>query len=70
MKRELDALEANDTWELIDLLAGKKIIVSKWVYKTKLKHDGTVDRHKPCLVAKSYHQVMCIYFFDSFFSDG
>lgn len=36
MKHEIEALEANDTWELTSLPAGKKAIDSKWVYKLKL----------------------------------
>lgn len=66
MKHEIDALEANDTWELKSLPARKKAIVSKWVYKLKLKPDGTTDRYKACLVVKGYQQIMCIDFFDSF----
>lgn len=47
---------------------GKKTVVSKWVYKLKLKPDGTVDRYKARLVAKGYHQIIDIDFFDSFSS--
>lgn len=36
MKHEIEALEANDTWELTSLPTGKKAIDSKWVYKLKL----------------------------------
>lgn len=34
MNKELAVLESNETWELIDLLEGKKTIGSNWVYKT------------------------------------
>jgi len=33
------------------------VIGSKWVFKTKLKPDGTLDRLKARLVAKGYHQI-------------
>ena len=33
------------------------VIGSKWVFKTKLKPDGSLDRLKACLVAKGYHQI-------------
>ncbi|KAL0448135.1 UNVERIFIED_CONTAM: Retrovirus-related Pol polyprotein from transposon TNT 1-94 [Sesamum latifolium] len=51
------SLNKNDTWEVVDLPKGKKAIGSKWVFKLKLKPDGTVDRYKARLVAKGYNQV-------------
>jgi hypothetical protein len=53
---ELDSLKKNDTWELTTLPAGKKAIGSKWVFKTKLNTDGTIDRYKARLVAKGFNQ--------------
>lgn len=35
MNDELDSLAENKTWELVQLPLGKRIIKSKWVYKTK-----------------------------------
>lgn len=44
MQFEIDALRANRTWDLVKLPPGKKAIGSKWVFKVKLKSDGTLDR--------------------------
>ncbi|KAL4021580.1 hypothetical protein IC575_020386 [Cucumis melo] len=56
MDEEIEAIEQNNTWELIDLPKGHKTIGVKWVYKTKLKENGEVDKYKACLVAKGYKQ--------------
>lgn len=50
MDNELRALEVNDTWVITDLPKGKKAIDSKWLYKTKYKPDGSIDRLKARLV--------------------
>ena len=44
----------NDTWDLVILPKGKDVIDTKWVYKTKYKSDGTIDKYKARLVAKGY----------------
>lgn len=56
MDDEIDAIERNDTWELIDLPPGQKSIGVKWVFKTKLKANGEVDKYKARLVVKGYKQ--------------
>lgn len=53
---EIRALQDNNTWELVELPPSKIPIGCKWVYKIKLKVDGTVERYKARLVAKGYTQ--------------
>ena len=60
MDAEIAAIEKHDTWELSDLPEGHKTIGVKWVYKTKLKENGEVDKYKARLVAKSYKEVLII----------
>ncbi|KAI5355046.1 hypothetical protein L3X38_007941 [Prunus dulcis] len=56
MKAELKMIEKNNTWKLVDRPFGKPIIGVKWVYKTKLNLDGSVQKNKARLVAKGYSQ--------------
>jgi hypothetical protein len=56
MDEEMAALDANATWELIALPEDMKAIGCKWVYKVKHNVDGSVNRYKTRLVAKSYAQ--------------
>ncbi|BBH05150.1 transposable element gene [Prunus dulcis] len=56
MKDELSMIEKNATWELVDRPTDKPIIGVKWVFKTKLNLDGSVQKNKARLVAKGYAQ--------------
>ncbi|KAJ0028636.1 hypothetical protein Pint_36096 [Pistacia integerrima] len=57
MDEELAALHQNKTWILVPCTSNMNVIGSKWVFKSKLKPNGTLDRLKTRLVAKGYHQV-------------
>ena len=56
MKDEIKSIEENQTWELTELPPHKKSIGVKWVYKTKMNPDGTINKHKARLVTKGYKQ--------------
>ena len=56
MKDELEMIEKNDTWELVDRPSEKPVIGVKWVFKTKLNLDGTINKYKARLVVKGYAQ--------------
>jgi hypothetical protein len=56
MEAKLNALVRNDTWDLVSLPKKKDVIGTKWVYKTKYKSDGTIDKYKARLAAKDYAQ--------------
>ncbi|CAM8937083.1 unnamed protein product [Rhodiola kirilowii] len=56
MIEEMNALDANCTWDLVSLPVGKKCIGCRWVYTVKVNSDGSVARLKARLVAKGYAQ--------------
>ncbi|KAJ0532224.1 putative RNA-directed DNA polymerase [Helianthus annuus] len=56
MDIEIEAIQRNQTWELVELPKEAKCIGVKWIYKTKLNERGEVDKHKARLVAKGYCQ--------------
>eukprot|EP00253_Pinus_taeda_P036184 PITA_36184 len=58
MQKEYDALIKNDTWKLVDPPLGTKPIGCKWVYKSKYKADGSLDKHKARLVAKATKEIV------------
>nr|KYP66838.1 Retrovirus-related Pol polyprotein from transposon TNT 1-94 [Cajanus cajan] len=56
MEEELRSIEKNHTWEMVELPQNKTPIDVKWVFKIKLKPDGSVAKHKARLVAKGFMQ--------------
>ena len=66
MKEELQMIEKNGTWELADRPQHKVAIGVKWVYRTKLNTDGTVNKYKARLVVKGYAQVFGVDFSETF----
>nr|KYP45533.1 Copia protein [Cajanus cajan] len=66
MDVEIHAMEKNETWELTNLPVDKRPIGVKWVYKTKHKPSGEIDRFKARLMAKGYKQKSGIDYFEVF----
>lgn len=52
MQNEIDAIEKNNTWELMNFPPGQKPIGLKWVYKLKRDAKGEIVNYKARLVAK------------------
>jgi len=65
MEAELESVERNRTWELVDPPAGHRPISLKWVFKLK-DENGAVIRHKAGLVARGFVQQEGIDYDDTF----
>jgi hypothetical protein len=56
MNDKFHALIKNKTWHLVPPQKGSNIIDCMWVYKIKIKQDGSLDRYKTRLVEKGFKQ--------------
>lgn len=66
MQEELEAIKNNRVWNLIPKTKGMHILRSKWIYKSKLNADGSLQRLKARLVAVGNHQVEGLDFNETF----
>jgi hypothetical protein len=64
---EMDALDKNEAWDIVELLAGRKSVGSKWLFKKNFNAQGKVEKYKARLVAKGCSQVEGIDFGEIFF---
>ena len=54
IKRELNELTANDTFEIIKMLIGVNLITVRWVYSVKYTINQLVEKYKARLVARGF----------------
>ena len=56
MKSEMEFIEINGVWILVDPSESIKSIGCKWIFKRKRGGDGKVETYKARLVIKDYRQ--------------
>ena len=49
---------------MVELPENKTLIGVKWIFKVKLKPDGTIAKYKATLIAKDFMQKKGIYYTD------
>ena len=57
MDEEIQALNKNKTWEIVDRPPNARPVKNKWVFKVKLDSQGRIERYKARLVAKGFTQI-------------
>ena len=66
MKKKIDALLRNQTWEKCVLPEGKKPVGCRWVFTIKRRLDGSIERYKAQLVAQGYTQTYGVDYAETF----
>ncbi|CAI7744094.1 unnamed protein product [Closterium sp. NIES-53] len=58
MDKELKALQERNTWKVvpINVARNKTILTGKWVFRVKMKADGTIDKFKARWVVRGFDQ--------------
>ena len=66
MVEEIEMIEKKNTWELVDRPKDREVIGVKWVYKTKLNSDGSIQKYKARLLAKGFKQKLGIDYYETY----
>ena len=66
MDEEIAALRSNQTWVTMPKPPHARPIGCKWIYKVKLKSDGSIERYKARLCAKGFSQKHGIDYHETF----
>ena len=66
MIEEMDALEKNKTWEIVNKPKRKDLVGCKWVFTLKYKDDDSLERYKARLVATEYTQTYGVDYQETF----
>ncbi|GJU80744.1 zinc finger, CCHC-type containing protein [Tanacetum coccineum] len=63
---EMDSIMGNNTWVLTNLPLSCRPLDYKWIFKRKLKVDGTVEKFKARLVIQGFKKKSGIDYFDTY----
>jgi hypothetical protein len=66
MEEKISIIKKNYTWELVDRPPDKNIIGVKYVFRTKLNIDRSINKHKVRLIVKGYAQIFGVDCSDTF----
>jgi hypothetical protein len=66
MQEEYNSLLKNQTWDLVPLPSGRKLVICRWVYRTNSVMDGHISIYKSMLFAKVFQQVHGIDYDETF----
>jgi hypothetical protein len=56
MESKMNSIQANKTWDLVELPCNQKALPCKWVYRLKQVSDSSSPKYKARIVAKGFQQ--------------
>ena len=56
MQKEIQSLDENHVWDLVESPKDRQVVGTKWVFRRKVGENGVVERYKARLVAQGYSQ--------------
>ena len=62
---EVNSLNDNSDWTLVDRPKDRKVITERWVYKIKTEEQGNIDKFTARYVAKGFMQVPGLDFYET-----
>ncbi|WRX11513.1 Reverse transcriptase [Theobroma cacao] len=66
MDAEINMIKKNKTWILVNRPNNHNVIGVKWIFRTKLNLDGSVNKYKAILVVKGFAQVYGVDYMETF----
>ena len=57
MVEEYNSIVRNDVWDVVLRPMGKSVVTSRWLYKTKIVADGSIEKYKARFVARGFSQI-------------
>jgi transposase InsO family protein len=66
MKEEIEELESQGTWNLVDLPPGRVALGGRWVFKAKKNSNGDTVRFKSRWVIQGFSQILGIDYLETF----
>lgn len=66
MNEEMNICAETCTWSLVPYITDMNVLGSKWVFRTKLNVDGSLDKLRARIVAQGFNQVEDIDYLETY----
>ena len=66
IRKEIEELKRQGTWELVDILYNRKPLRGRWVYKKKINNTNDTIKYKSRWVVQGFNQVEYLDYMETF----